>query len=118
MKAPVIDRPEQLEEKLDACLVLLGVLTAQDRFAYSLNDKSEVWIKAMLEARSLALHTAPALANRRLARSSGASDPIVDVALLCRRPTGTAASELRRLDSTLTDLHEARTVVTASSSAT
>jgi hypothetical protein len=43
-----------LEDKVDACLILLLTLATQDGFSYNLMDKSLLWIRAMDVADSLA----------------------------------------------------------------
>ncbi len=48
------DRLGVIEEKLDACLILLKKATTHDSFMYSLDDKTSEWIKAMRKADHLA----------------------------------------------------------------
>ena len=43
----VLKRLEVLEQKLDACLILLQMATTHDDFTYTLSDKSERWRQAM-----------------------------------------------------------------------
>jgi hypothetical protein len=47
MDAETKERLEQLEEKIDACLVLLRMATSHDVFRYTLSDKSPLWTRAM-----------------------------------------------------------------------
>ena len=39
-------RLNEIEDKLDCCLLLLGVLVTADNFEYNLLDKSDNWIRA------------------------------------------------------------------------
>lgn len=48
------DRLSALENKIDACLILLGKLTTADNFTYNLMDKSPLWMRAMSAAERLA----------------------------------------------------------------
>lgn len=41
------DRLDALEEKIDACLVLLRMATTHDSFGYCLSDKSPAWTRAI-----------------------------------------------------------------------
>ena len=52
------DRLAVIEEKLDACLVLLKKATTHDSFTYSLDDKTAEWITAMRKADLLASRVA------------------------------------------------------------
>lgn len=58
-------RIASLETKIDACLVLLAVLTTADGFSCRLNNKSPLWIRAMAEAEALATHVGIASAKSR-----------------------------------------------------
>lgn len=40
-------RLDGLEEKIDACLVLLRTVTTSDEFHYTLNNKSPLWARAI-----------------------------------------------------------------------
>jgi sugar phosphate isomerase/epimerase len=50
----ILKRLDEIERKLDACLVLLKMATTHDDFIYRLDDKSERWIRAMKEAGKIA----------------------------------------------------------------
>jgi hypothetical protein len=58
-------RLASLETKIDACLVLLAVLTTADGFSCRLDNKSPLWIRAMAEAEALATHVGISLAKYR-----------------------------------------------------
>lgn len=50
----ILKRLDEIEKKLDACLVLLKMATTHDGFVYTLSNKSARWIKAMKEAGKIA----------------------------------------------------------------
>jgi hypothetical protein len=59
------DRLDVIEEKLDACLILLKKATTHDSFTYSLNDKTVEWISAMRRADHLASRVALSSTEQR-----------------------------------------------------
>ncbi len=54
-----LERLSRLEEKVDACLVLLAKATTHDDFVYTHSDKSESWNAAMRWADSVANKVIP-----------------------------------------------------------
>lgn len=60
----VLRRIEELDEKLDACLVLLKMIITHDDFVYTLSNKSEQWVKTMTAAEVTA-NTAGSFVFRR-----------------------------------------------------
>ena len=50
----ILKRLDDIERKLDACLVLLEKATTHDDFVYGLSNKSERWISAMKKAEAIA----------------------------------------------------------------
>ncbi len=49
-----LERLSRIEEKVDACLILLLKATTHDDFVYTHSDKSEPWNAAMRWADSVA----------------------------------------------------------------
>lgn len=56
-------RLDALEEKIDACLVLLRVATSHDKFAYTLSDKSPLWDRAIHGAQVVVSHVTERVAS-------------------------------------------------------
>ena len=63
MRSPS-QRLESVEEKLDACLVILRMITTADDFTYTLSNKSEYWVKRIEKAEAVALRAADSLIER------------------------------------------------------
>ncbi len=75
------ERLDRLEEKLDACLVLLQMATTHDAFVYTLSDKSQHWINAM--------HGASIVASRGEASAIAAHQEYVSA----HRPEGSRLAD-------------------------
>lgn len=45
---------QDIERKVDACLILLRVATTHDDFVYSRHNKSNLWLAAIAEAEKIA----------------------------------------------------------------
>jgi len=54
MDNEIHNRLDKIERKLDACLVLLRMVTSHGDFTYTLTNKSERWITAIREAEKIA----------------------------------------------------------------
>lgn len=95
MTEEVNERFDRIEEKLDACLVLLKKATSHDTFRYFLHDKSEGWIMAMRGADLLASRVTLSSANRHQADGPECSqrslEPQSGSTVCDRFPTETAA---------------------------
>ena|SRR5215469_588996 len=52
-----------LEEKVDACLILLRMLATQDSFFYTMHNKSPMWIRAIHAAEKVAAHVSSDVAK-------------------------------------------------------
>lgn len=77
------ERLDALEEKIDACLVLLRMATSHDVFRYTFSDKSPLWTRAMRGAEVIVSRVIDrvALVHREYERALQSGE----VQLHCRR---------------------------------
>lgn len=62
--AELVQRLSTIEEKLDACLVLLKVATTHDSFIYSFKNRSARFVNAIMAAQGIASHSVTSVAER------------------------------------------------------
>lgn len=93
----ILKRLDNVEAKLDACLVLLKMAVTHDDFVYRLDDKSERWIAAIQAARNQASRAAVSLVTGH--RESGTDLDACSQRCAGKGPSGTDAAELARPDS-------------------
>lgn len=81
----------EIEQKVDACLILLREITTSDDFVYTKTGKSKEWLQAIREAEDLANHVIETARESRPTYALASSGWGLETDLSDREPSGKGA---------------------------